>query len=114
MTFIEVISAIILLSFFFFGFSQVFLPAYFEWNRATAEYYIAHTIYFIAQSFRNECAKINPDIENWKKTVSVAKELESCSVIELLHNENEELLAYKAICIIAGERVEIIGLCTIP
>lgn len=112
MTYIEVIIALILLTFFFFGFSQVFLPAFIEWNRAAAEYYVAHTIHFIAQSFRNECAKPNPNMENWKKTVSIAKELESCRIVELMQNESDEVIAYKAICIIAGEHIEIIGLCT--
>ena len=109
MTYIDSITALILLGFFLFGFAQLFLPAYNTWNLAMAEYYTAHTIQFIAESFRKECAKTKPNIENWKIAVSIAKELESCVLTEL--RKDEELVALKASCIIAGEYVEIIGLC---
>ena len=110
MTYIDAIMAIIILGFFLFGFSQAFLPGYTEWNRATKEYYTAHTIHFIAESFKIECAKPFPNMENWIRNVSAAKELESYEIIEL--KQDDELVAYKAICTIAGERLEIIGLCT--
>ena len=108
MTYIDAIMALILLGFFLFGFSQVFLPAYNAWNSATTEYYTAHTIHFIAESFRNECAKPHPNMVNWEKNVSVAKELESYVITEI--KQDDELLAYKVICVIAGERLEILGL----
>ena len=109
MTFIEAITALVLLGFFLFGFSQAFLPAYNAWNTARTEYGIAHSIRFIAESFRNECAKPYPNMENWQKNVSSAKELESYEISELW--QNDELWALKLKFTIAGERLEIIGLC---
>ena len=109
MTLIDVITALVLFGIFLFGFSQVFLPAYNAWNAAVKEYSIAYTIQFIAESFRIECAKPEPDMEYWRKITSAAKELESYTITEL--RLGEQLLALKATCIIAGERIEIIGLC---
>jgi hypothetical protein len=109
MNFIDAIVALIVMGFFLFGFSQIFLPALNEWNRAASEYYAAHTIYFIAESFKKECANPYRNVEKWKETVRVAKELESCEITELM--KENELYALKAACIIAGEPIEIIGLC---
>jgi prepilin-type N-terminal cleavage/methylation domain-containing protein len=109
MNLIEVIVALAILGFFMFGFSQIFLPAFNEWSRAASDYYAAHTIQFIADSFRKECAKPYPDMKNWRKSVSVAKELESCEITELI--KNDKTYALKAVCSIAGEYIEILGLC---
>jgi hypothetical protein len=109
MTLIDITIALIILGFFLFGFSQIFLPTFNEWSRAASEYHAAHTIQFIAESFRKECLDPHRNIEKWKETVSVAKELESCEVIEL--KREDELYALKAACIIAGEHIEILGLC---
>jgi len=92
------------------GFSQAFMPAYLAWGRAMETYKTARTISFVAQSFRNECAKSDRNIERWKKTVSVAKELEHCEFFE--YRQGDTLRAIKASCVISGEIVEIIGLCT--
>ena len=107
MTLIDFIAALILLGIFLFGFSQAFFPAHDAWNLARAEYSTAHTIQFVIESFRKECAKTHPNMESWKKTVSVARELESCEIIDL--KREEEFWILKTICIIAGERLEIIG-----
>jgi hypothetical protein len=109
MNLIDAVVALVILGFFLFGFSQFFLPVFNEWNKASSEYYAAHTIRFIADSFRKECIKPHRNIEKWKETVSVAKELESCEITEL--KKDDELYALKAACIIAGEHIEIIGLC---
>jgi len=109
MNLIEAVVALVILSFFLFGFSQIFLPAFNEWSRAASDYYAAHTIQFIAHSFRKECMKPYPDMENWRKSVSAAKELESCEIIEL--RKDNKLYALKAVCSIAGEDIEILGLC---
>lgn len=109
MRFIDVFVSLLILNVFLFGFAGAFLPAYNAWNRATAEYRSAHTKRFIAESFRAECIKPDRDIENWKKRVSVAKELESIEITEL--KRGDVLLALKLVCIISGERLEIIGLC---
>ena len=106
---IEVFVALVILGFFMFGFSQIFLPAFNEWSRTSSDYYSAHTIRFIADSFRKECAKPYPDMENWKKSVSSAKELKSCEITEL--RKGDKLYALKAACFIAGEHIEILGLC---
>jgi len=110
MTFIDAIAALVILSFFFFGFSQAFLPTMTAWEAAMAEHRTAKTIYFIAESFRQECNKPGRDIENWIKQVAVARELENCEITEL--RQGGDVRALKAVCIISGERVEIIGLCT--
>ena len=110
MTFIDAITALLLLSFFLFGFSDAFMPAYKAWDSAAAEYRTARTIHFAAQSFRNECAKPDRNIENWKKATAAAKELESFEISEI--RQGSILRALKAVCVISGERVEIIGVCT--
>ena len=109
MTFIDAITALIILGVFLFGFSGAFLPAHDAWNRAMIDYRTAQTINFIAESFKDECAKPDRNIENWKKTVSAAKELEGHGINEL--KQGNVLQALKLTCIISGERLEIIGLC---
>jgi len=110
MTYVEVIASFLILSLFFMGVSQIFLPAYEAWNTATNDLKTAKTIYFISESFKKECAKPNRNMDNWKKAVSVARELEEYEIIEI--KQADILRALKAICIISGERIEIIGLCT--
>ena len=109
MTLIDAITALVLLGVFLFGFSQIFFPAYNAWQLASTEYYTAHSMQFIAGSFRKECAKPSPDIENWEKIISAARGLEDCEISELW--QKEKLLAYRVRCVIAGESLEIIGLC---
>jgi len=109
MTYIDAIAALVILSFFIIGFSQAFLPALTAWEEAMAEHRTARTIHFIAGSFRQECEKVDRDIENWKKQVSIAKELESYVITEI--RKEDELRAMKAVCIISGEQYEIIGPC---
>jgi len=107
MTFSNLISALVILTFFFSGFSQAFFPAYKAWNIAAAEYRTAKTIHFIAESFKRECEKPNRNIDNWENQVSIAKELESYQITELI--QGDILRALKLTGIISGERVEIIG-----
>ena len=109
MTLIDVITALILLGVFMFGFSQIFFPALNAWRMAVAEYYTAHTIKFIAESFRKECAKTNPNMDDWGKLVAVAKELESYEITKLWHED--QIFALQAVCVISGKRLEILGLC---
>jgi type II secretory pathway pseudopilin PulG len=109
MTLIDVIVAMLILSVFFAGFSQIFLPAYNAWNIAVSEYNTAHTLQFLAESFRKECAKPVFNTENWNKIAATAKELESFEISELWREG--QLVALKAVCIVAGEHLEIVGLC---
>jgi len=109
MNLINVVVALVILSLFLVGFSQIFLPAFNEWRKAASEYYAAHTIKFIADSFRKECAKPHRNMQKWKENMRVAKELESCEITEL--KSGGKLYAFKAACVIAGERIEILGLC---
>ncbi len=109
MNFIDAVVALIIMGFFLFGFSHAFLPALNEWNRAASEFYTAHTIYFVAESFKKECANPYRNMEKWRETVKVAKELESCEITELMKDDG--LYALRAACIISGEFVEILGLC---
>jgi len=106
---IDAVVALIVLGLFLFGFSQIFLPAFNEWSRAASEYYAAHTIQFIAESFKKECAKPHPNMKKWKETVSAAKELQSCEITELI--KEDKLYALRAACVIAGEQIVILGLC---
>jgi len=110
MTFIEMICALIIMGFFLFGFSQVFLPAYNAWEKAVKKYQTAQSIYFIAESFKMECAKPDRNIERWKQTVSTAKELEQYDFYE--YWQENILRAIKLTCFISNEKIEIIGLCT--
>ena len=109
MTFIDVFTALAVLSVFLLGFSQIFLPAYSAWEKARAEYDAARTIYFIAESFREECARQDRNIDRWKKTAASAKEMETCEITEIMRDD--AVYALKAICVISGERFEIVGLC---
>ena len=109
MTFIDVITALAVLGIFLLGFSQIFLPAYIAWEKARTEYSTAETIHFVAESFRKECARQDRNIDRWKKVTAIAKELESFEIAEI--KQGDALYALRAICVISGERLEIIGLC---
>ena len=111
MTFIEMIYALLITGFFLTGFSQISIPAYKSWEKAVKRYQTAQTINFIAESFKNECSEPDRNIERWQKTVSAAKELESCEFYEYWQDKN--LRAIKLTCIISGEKFEIIGLCSV-
>ena len=110
MTFIDAVSAMFVLVVFLGGFSPALLPVWRAWEKAEVEYRTGRTINFIAESFKGECAKPERDIENWKKIIKTAIELESLEIIEMM--EGEDLWALKVRCFIGGEYIEIIGLCT--
>jgi hypothetical protein len=110
MTFIEILTALVIIMLFLFGFSQAFLPVYYAWGRALEEYKAANTIQFISESFKKECAKPDRNIGNWENSITVAKELESYVIDELW--QGDVLRALRLTCIISGERIEVIGLCT--
>lgn len=110
MTLTNVIAALIILGFFFAGFSQVVLPIHSAWDKAMFDLRTARTIQFIAESFRNECAKPDRNMDNWKVATAIAKELEECVISEI--RQGGIVRALKASCIISGEYIEIIGLCT--
>lgn len=110
MTYINLITALVILGFFLSGFSQAILPAYTAWSTAMEEYRASKTIHFIAESFRLECEKADSDMENWKSRIATAKELESYEITELW--QNSILRALKLESIISGELVEIIGVFT--
>ena len=109
MTFIDVITALIIFGFFSSGFSQVFLPAYNAWNTAAEEYQTAYSIHFVTESFRQECARPDRNTDNWRNTVAAVKELEYYEITELRHGE--ALWALKLTCVISGEHLEVIGVC---
>ena len=100
MSFIDVVAAFFILSFFFSNLSQLFLPVYKAYSEAAAQYSNARSIYFIAESFKNECAKPDRNIENWKIAISAVKQLESCEISEIRKAGN--LHALKAACVISG------------
>lgn len=108
MTYADVITALLILGFFFAGFSQAFLPVYNAWNDAEREYQTAGSIQFVAQSFQNECAKSGGNLDNWKKAVKTVKELEKYEITEL--RQDDIIRAYRLSCIISGQTLEVIGL----
>ena len=110
MTYTDAITALLILALFLFSSSQLLLPAYTAWKKAADEYNNVKTINFISESFKNECAKPDRNIEKWKEIVSSEKKLESCEITEL--KQGEKVKALKAICVISGERFEILALCT--
>ena len=111
MTFIDVITAAMILVVFLTGLSPALPPTWAAWEKAEAEYRTGKTIHFIAESFKSECAKPDRNMENWKRNISTARGLESLEITEM--REGEELRALKARCIIGGEYIEIIGLCAV-
>ena len=109
MTFIDIVTAMVILGLFFSGFSQVFLPVYQAWDSAAVDYRTGQTIHFIAESFERECGKLDRNIESWRKAATAAKELESYEITELW--QGDVLRALKLKCTISGEYLEIIGVC---
>jgi len=109
MTYIEIITAIVILGFFLSGFSQVYLPMYNVREKVLAEYRTIEAIRIIDESFRKECNKTDRDMEDWKKNITTIKELDDLEIIEL--KENEITRALMAKCNVSGEHIEIIGLC---
>ena len=109
MTFVDVIAATLVLVVFLGGFSSALLPAWRAWEKAESEHRTAQMLRFISETFKSECAKPDRDMENWKKKIDAAKELQSLEIIEMM--DGEVLRALKARCIIGGEHIEIIGLC---
>ncbi|GHU96933.1 hypothetical protein FACS189483_01410 [Spirochaetia bacterium] len=110
MTFSEIMAAIIITVLFSIGFSQAALPAFRAWNRANNDYQCAESIRFVAESFKNECSKPNRNIETWKRDVAIVRELESYEIDEMW--QGGILRALKLSCVLSGEALEIIGLCT--
>jgi len=110
MTFVDAITAVVIIVVFLTGVSQAFLPARRAWEKAEADHRTGQTLRFIAGSFRSECAKPDRNMENWKKAIGAARELESLELTEMW--EGDELRAIRARCFIGGEYIEIIGLCT--
>ena len=110
MTFIDIVTAMVIISLFIIGFSQAFLPAYNAWTFALKEYRTAKAIYFIKETFEQECAKPYRSMENWRNTVLTVRELENYEITELY--QDDTLWALKLACFISGEYLEIIGVCT--
>ena len=107
MNFTNLISALIVISIFLFGFSQIMLPAYNLWENSISGYRTTKAIHFLSESFKNECEKSNRNMENWSRSISSVKELDSYIISELW--KEEELWALKAIFVISGEQIEVLG-----
>ena len=109
MTFVDTITATAIIVVFLTGVSPAFILARNAWEKAETEYRTGQTLRFIAESFKSECAKPDRDMENWKKTIAAAREVEILEITAM--REGEELRAIRASCVIRGEYIEIIGLC---
>jgi hypothetical protein len=110
MTFTDCMAALIITSLFLTGFARAAVPAYTAWRQAHQDYREARDIAFVAESFRRECAKSDRNIERWKQAVSIVPELEVGDITE--YKEGLSLRALRLTCVIAGEPVEVIGVCT--
>ena len=108
MNFINLITALIILGIFLSGFSHLIIPAQKLWERAFNNYSTAKTIYFVSETFKAECAKANMDLDSWGKLISSAKELDSYTISEL--KKDDKLWALRAIFIISGDSIEVLGL----
>jgi len=109
MTFVDILTAFLILGLFFSGLSQAVMPMQAAWNNAVREYKTTESIEFIAISFRNECAKPDRNIENWKRAVAGVLELEAYEITEM--RQGGILRAYKLSCVIGGQAVDVIGVC---
>jgi hypothetical protein len=110
MTFTDCMVALIISSLFLTGFSQAAVPAHSAWRQAYRDYRTARDIEFVAGSFRRECAGDDRNIERWKRTVAAVPELEIRDITE--YKEGPLLRALRLTCVIAGQPVEVIGVCT--
>lgn len=109
MTLTDIIIAAIIITLFFSGFAQVFLPLTNRWSRVIKEYQSARSIYFVAESFKNECRNNNRNIERWKENVKIVKGLTIKEIKEL--KSQGRLQAMKLSFNVFEENIEVIGLC---
>jgi len=110
MTFTETIVSLIIIGLFAAGVSQIIMPIYKTQNKIINEYRTINAIDFICQSFKQECLKSNRDINKWKIMAGSINELENCAVTEL--RQSGILRALKLTCVISGENIEVLGVCT--
>jgi hypothetical protein len=110
MTFTDCIVAMIITSLFFTGFARAALPVYTAWQRTYRDYRTARDIAFVADSFRRECAESDRNVERWKRAVAAVPNLELRDITE--YKDGSRLRALRLTCVIAGEPVEVIGVCT--
>ena len=109
MTYIEVISALIIFGLFITGFTQIFFPAYNAMINSKQELYNAKTIEFIAASFRNECSRPGRDMDKWKNDVAAVKELKEYQITEMV--KDNAVWALRLNCVLYDRPLEVIGLC---
>ena len=109
MTFTEILTAMVIICLFMPGIGSILLPLYNALEISMNELKTANALVFISQSFRDECNKQDQSMENWKNTVKAVRELEFCEITEMNQGFVRVL---KAACIVSGEYVEILGLCT--
>jgi hypothetical protein len=110
MTFTDLITALVITTLFLNGFGQAVMPALRAWRGANEEYQVAQDIAFVAESFRKECTQDDRSIERWKRAVASVRELQAVEITE--YTEEGYLLALKLSCVVAGEAIEVIGVCT--
>jgi hypothetical protein len=111
MTYIETLSALLIFSLFAAGFGRAALPAARAFSRARAEYLEAKALEFAAESFQMECRKPGKerDFEKWKKILSAEPRIDMYDV--RVFREGGDVRVLRLICVIGGERFEILGLC---
>jgi hypothetical protein len=108
MTYVETAAAALIFSLFISGLGRAVQPALKAYNHAAAEYMDAKALEFVSESFKMECRKKGGDIERWKKIISIVPQIDMYDIKVFYAKENVIIL--QLICIIRGERFEILGL----
>jgi hypothetical protein len=107
MNLIETIASLAVMTLFFSGLCQIAIPVIHSIGESYEAYENARSIAFIDESFRAECALKKPNIERWKKNISVVGGLESCVVTPCF--ADERVCAMRAVCAISSKRIEILA-----
>ena len=106
----DVLVSVVILALFFTGFIPLCIHAMKSWDSLMKEFKTVNTIRLVSDSFKSECAKPKHDMEEWKKMMGSLGELQNYKITEIV--QGNILRALKLDCVIAGENIEIMGLCT--
>jgi hypothetical protein len=109
MNLIETMAAIGIMSAFLAVACGIIVPAVRVVDAARSGFELARSISFLDESFRSECERASPDVDRWKRSVSVVAGLSSCEVTPC--RVNGRVHAMKAVCVVGPNRIEILAEC---
>lgn len=109
MNLIESIAAIGIMSAFLAVACGIIVPAVRVIDAARSDFELAKSISFLDESFRSECDRASPDVDRWKRSVSVVAGLSSCEVMTC--RVKGRVRAMKAVCVVGSDRIEILAEC---